>query len=130
MIINDEVYLEHYGVVGMKWGERRANRALNKASSAKDWDKHAKDVDAARAKVKSGKLKAESKKAKAQYNQDKLVMGSREARKILNKKRMKINETYATSQQVKTKKGQYALAAALIGFGALQVASTVAGSKY
>ena len=41
MIIDENSFLEHYGVPGMKWGQRKAtsiktNRELNKKSKAKD----------------------------------------------------------------------------------------------
>jgi len=82
MIFDEEVYLEHYGVKGMRWGKR--NRALNKASRDKDWKEQEVKVLAARERVKSGETKATYKAAKKQYKTNQIELGTREARKIIN----------------------------------------------
>ncbi len=123
MIVDEGSYLEHYGKKGMKWGQRRA---LNKESRAKYWDKQKKEVLEARGKVASGQVKQESKDAKAQYKKDKVMLGSREAKKILRQKRVTLNETYAKSQQVTSRKGEAAVVAAMVGIGTLRIAAAVA----
>lgn len=101
-------YFEHHGTKGMKWGVRRAarrgNRALNKASRHKDSQNFEKSVDKAREHFRSGKAKEEWKTAKAQFHQDKVTLGSREAKKILNKTRTKQREQAILSQQAKNGK--------------------------
>ncbi len=117
-----EVFLEHFGVKGMRWGvitERRANnRALNKASRARDkasppkyiappkklplFSKEAKrSIDKARDNIKSGKTAHDYKTAKFQYKKDKLELGSREARKTLKKAKAKKFSTYETARQTR-----------------------------
>lgn len=129
MIIEEEIYLEHYGKQGMKWGKRSGtsskpvgNRALNKASRDKDWSKQAKNVTKARELRKSGKLRSDWKQSKITYNRNKETMGSREARKILHKERTRINDLSNKSHEVKTRKGQIAAAAGLVTLGVLQIA--------
>lgn len=90
-----EDYLEHYGVKGMKWGQRRAqNRELNRASRTADREK--KKVETAafnkernkavlKARGRADKNKLDVAKAKLEYKSNKATMGSREAKKILNK---------------------------------------------
>lgn len=109
-------YLEHHGVKGMKWGVRRSqNRSLNKASRAKDRKQSDKDIDKARSRTKGtsraarlgfgdkgSKSHTEFKRARTQYKADRAVMGSREARKILNKAREKRIDEIATSRQAKS----------------------------
>lgn len=99
-----EDFLEHYGVKGMKWGVRRDMRKLNKASRAKDKAKRQSEIDAARKRLGSGKNKEALKKAKAQYKIDKYEIGSREARKLVDKHKEKIRSDYETSKQLKNGK--------------------------
>lgn len=113
-------FLAHYGVPGMKWGQRRAHaanmRSLDKAEKRKDREKQAKDVTAARAKLKSGELKARTKEAKAQYKADREVIGKVAARKVLQK-------TYDKNIKVIEKANEYKNGKEV----ALSVAAAVAG---
>lgn len=103
-----DAYFEHHGIKGQKWGVRRAarkqGRQLNKASRKKDAANFEKSVEKAREHFSSGKAQRNLKKAKAQFKQDKITMGSREARKILNKTREKNAQQAALSQQAKNGK--------------------------
>jgi hypothetical protein len=103
----DELLLEHFGTKGMRWGtrtSRQQNRELNKASRNKDRQKHLIAVEKARANVKSGKTKSEFLKAKSQHSANKIALGSREARKILNKARDKKYLEVNTAQTAKNGK--------------------------
>lgn len=57
LLANEELY--HYGVLGMKWGVRRARKNVSKAKtareSAKEWDEFARDASS------KGKTKAAAK---------------------------------------------------------------------
>lgn len=98
-------FFEHHGVKGMRWGQRRArNRELNRASRKEDRAKHQTDVEKAREFFKSGDAKAEWKQAKADFKKNKGEIGSREARKILNKTRDQQIEKYSKSQEAKNGK--------------------------
>src|SRR5215510_8148187 len=97
MIIGVDSYFEHVGVKGMRWGVRRAqrkeaaqrNRELNRKYKAQFREKHLATVEKARAEIKSGASKERLAKAKAQYQKDKINKGSFEARRILNKTKLK-----------------------------------------
>jgi hypothetical protein len=110
-----EEALAHFGVRGMRWGVRSAssttNRSLNKASRAKDKASRTKaqaergtQIDAARSRISTGKSKQDYKKARAQYKIDKKVIGSREARKVLNKAKNKRLNDYNTASEAKNGK--------------------------
>lgn len=131
MIVDEDVFLEHYGVPGMKWGRRKAqsisaNRALNKASRASDRKKRDAIIDKSRATIESGKWKREHKNANKQYYIDKKNLGSREARKILYSKRRKLNQIYENSQQVKSGKETAKAVALGVGFLTLAAISSAA----
>jgi hypothetical protein len=130
VIIGEDYYLEHFGVAGMKWGQRRAqNRALNRASRQRDREKQFKEVTRARQNIKSGKTKADFKKAKSQFKQDKVNLGSREARKILNKAKEKRISEISKSNEAKNRKEAALMLAAVGGIALLRVGlqSRVAG---
>lgn len=127
-----DAFLEHFGAKGMKWGvrkssaERSAGRAMNKASRRKDTDKMDKTIDRARGRTSSGKTKADWKKAKGEHSANKTKLGSREARKILNKAREKKYKDINNAQAAKSGK-ETAIVLGIIGVvGALHVASIVA----
>jgi hypothetical protein len=122
MILDEDVYLEHYGKKGMKWGQRRQqNRALNKASRKKDVAKIDKEIDIARKRLDSGRARQDYLKAKAQYKTNKAELGSREARKILNKVKAKNYQDYNLSIQAKSGKETTKAVLAVVGLTALSV---------
>ena len=90
--------LEHYGVRGMKWGQRRA---LNKASRKQDRDARNASIDAARTRLHSGQLHAEYKDSRAKYKADKAVIGRHAAAKAFRAKRERLDAEYAKSQEAK-----------------------------
>lgn len=97
-------FFEHFGVPGMKWGQRKAglaatNKALNKASKAKDAAERRSNIDAARQRINSGVHRQAYKDAKQQYKANKLAMGSREAKKILNGVKEKNLKDFETASQ-------------------------------
>lgn len=106
-------FLEHYGRLGMKWGKRSgggggagnaSNRKLNKQSRSVDRAKNDKEIDKSRTQLKSGKGRADYLKAKKQYKIDKVNLGSREAKKALNKVKDKSVDDYWKSQEAKSGK--------------------------
>jgi hypothetical protein len=120
----DLYFLEHHGVKGMKWGQRRArNKQLNRASRANDRaankvaiDKQRAKIDKARASLKKGTTKAGVKKAKANYKANKAELGSREAKKIIRKAKQKHFETQQVANQIRD--GKELAGAILIGVAA------------
>lgn len=103
--VSTEDFLAHYGVKGMKWGERRAHgkamRGLDRESKEKDKVKRRRTIDKARERVQSGEGKQAVKDAKQQYKADKNVVGKREAKKVLNKAREKYAKDVETSKQLR-----------------------------
>ena len=98
MIVDEEQYLEHYGKKGMRWGTRSAsprsvarqrNKALNKASKAKERKENVRKIEKARASFDSGKADRELRKARQAHSANKTKLGSREARKILREAKQK-----------------------------------------
>lgn len=113
-----DFFLEHFGAKGMKWGVRKdrsgpTGRQMNKASRQKDTAKYKSDIDKARARIQSGKTKTAFKKAKGEHAANKAKLGSREARKILNKAREKKYKDVNNAQAVRDGKE----AALVIGAG-------------
>lgn len=117
-----DAFLAHYGAKGMKWGVRKSKsergpsgRQLNKASRQKDKRKYEASVDNARGRIASGATKRNFKKAKGEHAANKAKLGSREARKILNKAREKKYNDINTSQQARDGKE----VAAILAVGAV-----------
>ena len=85
--------LVHYGIRGMRWGERKAQRqhlrSLDRASKARDRASDNAAIDSARARLASGKTERDLRAAKAKYKADRKVIGKREAKKALFKAREK-----------------------------------------
>lgn len=125
-----DAFLEHFGKKGMRWGVRtkrpgafatsKHKHQLNKASRQKDAAKIDKTIDRARGRVASGKTKAEFKKAKSEHAANKAKLGSREARKILNKARQKKYTDVTNSQAAKS--GRETTVALLVTAGFLGLA--------
>jgi len=122
-MILDESYLEHFGVKGMRWGQRRTarqqNRALNKASRAKDIASRDSSIDASRQYVKSKQAKADFKIAKQNFKSNKEQLGSREAKKILAIQREFKYSQIQNSRQAKH--GSETVKSILLGAGFLGV---------
>lgn len=125
-----DAFLEHFGVKGMKWGQRKAarqrNRELNKASRAKDKAKYVSSIEKSRANINSGKTDAAFKAVKAGHSQRKKDLGTREARKILAKARNKRDTEYAVAQQAKNGKEATAILIASVA-GSILVSKLVSG---
>jgi hypothetical protein len=101
--------IAHFGVRGMKWGVRKnthgssqpSNRQLNRASKAREKAARDAEIDAARKRYNTSARK-NYVKAKAQFEIDKKNLGSREARKILNKVKDKNIRDFETASQAKS----------------------------
>lgn len=103
--ISYEDALAHFGVKGMKWGVRRSQNAqLNKASRQADKKAREDAIDKARQRVSSGQSGKAIKKARQQYKIDKKTMGSREAKKILQKHKDKAYNDYYKANETKNGK--------------------------
>ena len=114
---NIDDFLSHYGVAGMKWGQRRA---INKASRQKERKLHEKTVETARKNVqKGGKTHKQLERAKAQYKIDKKTKGAATARRIYNQKAEKHYAEIAKSQEAKNGKEVALIIGAAVGLTAL-----------
>jgi len=125
-----EDLLVHYGVRGMKWGQRRANRkemrSLNKVSRQKDREERNRQIDTARGRLHSGELSRDYASAKSEYKSQRHVVGRREAGKVLKAKREKLDAEYRLSQE--TKHGAETTAAVLGTVGGVVIGTAAAAA--
>jgi len=124
-----EEVLEHFGTRGMKWGVRRSQHSMNKASRQRDRAARNASIDQARARVASGQVRREYKAAKAKYKRDRQIVGRREARKTLNSTRSKLNSEYRLSQQAKHGSETVTTVMALAGATVLSGAGAAAAAR-
>lgn len=127
-----EEALAHHGVMGMKWGHRKASdsgsassqrqkmRQLDKASRAKDNAARNKSIDDARNRYASTS-RANYLKAKDQYKKDKVAIGKREAAKKFNAVKQKNMDDFEVASQAKS--GHETAVAVLTVVGTVAVAS-------
>ena len=115
----NEEYLEHYGILGMKWGVRRTKRQLSNRGSTqptKSPNKYYEKVRVQRIKKKNakGELKAQKKEAlksaakpkkKSKEEKDPMKqMSDAELQKMVN--RIQLEQTYKKLTAPKMSKGK------------------------
>lgn len=98
--------LVHFGVKGMRWGQRKApgqmsGRQLNRASRQADKAARNASIDAARQELASGRPRQAIKDAKVQFKQNKRTLGRREAKKPLIEARQRALELDHLARQHK-----------------------------
>ena len=101
--------LAHFGVKGMRWGERmaarrtqrRSLRALDKKNKKEDNVARNAEIDAARTRYRTSARK-NYKSAKAQYKTDKTTIGKYAARKKFNAVKQKNMDDHEIASQVKS----------------------------
>lgn len=80
--------LQHYGVLGMKWGVRRARRSLSRASTKEESKKAISSLESHRGKINKKISKYQSSNATLQKKSDKRAKG----KDVKAAKRVKANK--------------------------------------
>lgn len=131
----DLAELAHFGVKGMRWGQRKAqdtsgsgggnaasppksNRQMNKEFRSKENEKRNSEIDAARQRYNTS-ARDNYLNAKAQYKADKKTMGTAAARAKFNEVKNKNMEDYNVAQQAKSGKETAVAVLGLVGGVAL-----------
>jgi hypothetical protein len=121
-LMDEDEYLAHYGVPGMKWGHRKGARnvpmgpsrkhlrnlnkqarAENKVANKQAANRLDKDIAARRAKLPE--QKAQLKQARAKFNIEKKQIGRVAAYRALEKAEIKYDQQFAMASR-KTQKEQ------------------------
>lgn len=112
MIINEDDYLEHFGVKGMKWGVRRKAKRLTKLDQKTNFYKNKSDAWNTRAKSLDrnakelgpiGYGKQFNKIQKAKYNSKQLAKYSEHYRKKTESYINKLSKKYIIKYDVTSK---------------------------
>lgn len=98
---NYEEYLQHYGVLGMKWGVRRGRTQQAYAKASKKLKKLETKVDKAQAKARKASSKADRKQYGMFTNEKKAAKSRAKANKQLYKaaKKMKKASKWVNSME-------------------------------
>jgi hypothetical protein len=114
VIIDEEAYLEHYGVKGMQWGVRRENRRASRERNRKrnmtartkaknagraNAKTHAQRVDEARRRIDSGDALADFGRAVLDYRRNRERQGSRAALDIIARAHREYGDDLRLSRQ-------------------------------
>lgn len=114
-----EDFLAHYGVPGMKWGVRKRHQY---SVATKEGKARRDKIEAARGRINSGKNARILKEAKAQYKVDKLSEGKAQAKKTLNKAKLKnLKDIQLSNTAIDGKEFTTALLLDVASFGGVSV---------
>jgi SepF-like predicted cell division protein (DUF552 family) len=100
----EDYILEHYGVMGMKWGVRRSQAALDRAAGRVRTASRARDSDINEARKKSPKLEKKVKTKKSKYKEIKKHTkrsddGRKAAKAALKKARVERAKNWDVAEQ-------------------------------